>query len=133
MVAVGEPRGTDYGDSMKIWPKALAARQQLESLLTRLERADGHDEALDQMIAQALAGLRDETPTPDYTASVERCLDLLHKLLPQWRWHVGYSANGVMPYVVLMNGVQRVEAEAPTVPLALLRAIAKATLVPATS
>lgn len=100
-----------------------------EDLERRLDQATGSDRALDQ----ALARLADPAATgaaPDYTASVDRTVDLVHALLPGWSWHVGWNATGVLPYATLHQGERLVEASAPTVPLALLRALVRACRAP---
>ena len=88
--------------------------EQVRKLVAAIERA----------LAE-LAG-QDSADPPDYTASVDRCIELLHRLLPGWSWHVGWNATGVLPYATLHRGEQRVEAAAPTVSIALLKAVMKA-------
>lgn len=71
------------------------------------------------------------TAAPGYTASVDTCLALIGRALPGWRWHVGHGPRGILPYAVLTRDEgdgphRRAEAVAPTVPLALLRALVKA-------
>jgi len=50
---------------------------------------------------------------------------LIKGILPQWRLHVGYGVSGVLPYASLTRGDCHFEAEAATVPLAILRVAAK--------
>jgi hypothetical protein len=100
----------------------------LHVLLHRLRQAQGCDGALDQKIAQDLDVGAPTTEVPAYTASVDCCLDLLHRLLPGWHWHVGYGASGILPYAFVADGERRFEATAPTVPLALLIVITQALL-----
>ena len=97
----------------------------LRMLLARLDAATGSDRALDAEIGRLL-GPRAPEAVLDYTASVDRTIDLVHALLPDWGWHLGWNATGVLPYAVLHAGVRRVEAAAPTVPLALLKAMVRA-------
>lgn len=104
----------------------MSSPRGLDVLLDRLGQAQGHDVGLDQAIAQDLDSLAPTEQTPEYTASVDRCLELLHRLLPAWHWHVGYGASGVMPYACVSKEGHRFEATAPTVPLALLMAITQA-------
>ena len=92
----------------------------VDDLRRRVEAATGADRELDQALAHALGGPK---PAPDYSASVDRCLDLVHACLPGWAWHVGWNASGVLPYATLHGGPHLVAAAAPTVPLALLRAL----------
>jgi hypothetical protein len=100
--------------------------QLLERLLDWLKRAPGCDGAIDQAIARDLAALLPGTPAPAYTASVDRCLELLHQVLPGWHWHLGYGASGVLPYAFVAGCGRRFEAAAPTVPLALLIVLTEA-------
>jgi hypothetical protein len=101
----------------------------LSALLDRIEVATGADRALDAAIDRALRGRalrgRAQTP-PDYTASVDHCLDLLHALLPKWHWHIGRDAHGILPHASLSKGRITVSAGGTTVPLVLLAAIVKA-------
>lgn len=102
---------------------------ELASLLDRIEAATGADRALDAAVNRALAPIHAENGTqdpPDYTASVDRCLDLLHELLPDWHWHLGRGARGIMPYASLSNGEVTISADGTTVPQVLLAAIVKA-------
>jgi hypothetical protein len=94
-----------------------------DGLLGRLEGATGSDRELDAALAHAF-GVAD--PVPDYTASVDRCLDLVHAVLPGWAWHVGWNATGVLPYATLHGPQGLVAASAATVPLALLKALLRA-------
>ena len=95
----------------------------LDGLLARLESATGSDRQLDAALAQAFRG---GEPAPDYTASVDRSLDLIHALLPGWALHVGWNATGVLPYATLHGPQGLIAASAATVPLALLKALLRA-------
>ncbi|WP_431855304.1 hypothetical protein [Azospirillum sp.] len=86
--------------------------------MAELKAATGADAALDQAIAEAF-----QAPPADYTESVERCRALVVSVLPGWHLHLGYGVSGILPYAELSNGDQRHVAEAPTVPLAVLRAL----------
>jgi hypothetical protein len=94
---------------------------ELQALQQRVEAATGSDRELDRELARLLGGGASAAP-PDYTASVDHCVDLVHRVLPGWSWHVGWDATGVLPYATLHRETQLVQASAPTVPLALLRA-----------
>lgn len=100
-----------------------AAAGGLADLSARLAAATGADPALDRAVAAAFGA---GEPPGDYTASVERCVALVERVLPGWRRHVGWGASGVFPYARLQRGAERASAEAPTVPLALLRALVRA-------
>ena len=76
-----------------------------------------------QSIASRWAPAKDP---PDHTASVDHSVDLLHALLPDWHWHIGRGARGIMPYASLSNGRVTVSADGITVPLVLLAAIVMA-------
>lgn len=82
-----------------------------------LDRATGADPDLDARLAEAFA-----VPAAAFTGSVEHCKALLAAALPEWRLHLGYGASGVFPYAVLTAHGRRCEGDAPTVPLAILRA-----------
>lgn len=89
----------------------------MNELKLALERAGGADPALDRAIAAAFA-----VPDAGYSGSVEHCRALLAAALPDWRLHLGYGASGVFPYALLTAHGRRCLAEAPTLPLAILRA-----------
>ncbi|MEO1018086.1 MAG: hypothetical protein AAFY56_10380, partial [Pseudomonadota bacterium] len=91
-----------------------------------IENATGADPSLDQAIAATFDRSSPDGRALDYTASVDRCVELVHQLLPGWAWHVGFGPNGIVPYATLHDDVHRTEAKAPTVPLALLKAVTKA-------
>ncbi len=92
-------------------------RRDDEVLGARLREASGSDDDLDRAVAVSFA-----VSDGDYTASTERARDLVAKALPDWRLHVGFNASGVMPYAALSRDGRHVEAAAPTLPLAILRA-----------
>ena len=69
--------------------------------------------------------------TPPYTGSVDECIALVNRILPNWHWHLGHGPLGIVPYASMTqndgeDGSIHVEATAPTVPLALLGALMKA-------
>jgi len=90
----------------------------LDELHHALVQAGGSDPALDARLVETLG-----VPQAGYTASVEACRHLTANKLPGWRLHLGYGVSGVFPYAALTDGQQRRAAEAPTVPLAILRAL----------
>ena len=95
----------------------------IDGLLGRLEAATGSDRQLDTELARRFNGVE---PAPDYTASVDRCIELVHAVLPGWSWHVGWNVSGVLPYATLHGPDGLVAASAATMPLALLRALVRA-------
>ncbi len=112
---------------------ARLTKVALKTLRTRLEKANGRDAGLDRDIAKFFDADPNGDTVPDYTSSVDGCLSLIASVLPSWRWHVGYGPDGILPYATLAKPIPGddadeilVEASAPTVPLALLRAIMKA-------
>ncbi len=96
----------------------------LHSLKQRIESGNGADRDLDADIEKILCGPSDHPP--DYTASVDRCLELLHGVLPNWHWHLGRGATGMMPYATLSKGRTSVSADGTTVPQVLLAVIVRA-------
>jgi hypothetical protein len=96
------------------------------SLLAKISRATGADRSLDRRIASELDTSTAKDPVLDYTASVDQCIALVKRVLPGWRWRIGYGPVGIRVYAFVDNGKQRHEAMAPTVPLALLSAMLKA-------
>lgn len=82
-----------------------------------LAAATGADAMLDREIADA-TGFALEP----FTSSVDAARALFEHLLPEWHLHVGYGATGVFPYATASLGDRSFPSEAPTVPLAILRA-----------
>lgn len=87
-------------------------------LATRLAAASGADADLDAAIADVF-----RVASAPFTASVADCRRLVTEVAPDGRLHLGYGASGVFPYAALIRGADRATAEAPTVPLAILRAL----------
>ena len=98
----------------------MVAFQELADLLAR---STGAEAALDQALAGGFA-----VPVEDFTASVDAARRLAVAALPGWKFHVGYDAGGMFPYAALTLDDLHVEASAPTVPLAILRAAVAAKL-----
>ncbi len=98
---------------------------KLDTLLKRVRAATGRDADLDRALARRLGHVPGET-VPDYTGSVDHCVALIHQDLPGWSWHLGFAADGVFPYASIYNAHARFEAEASTVPLALLTVLLEA-------
>jgi len=108
-----------------------ASKAELARLLARLQQASGSDRDLDRAIRRDLepsGGAGDESsPVPAYSGSVPLCMALVRRLLPDWRLHLGYGVNGIFPYAALSHrGNEHFEAMAPSVPLAILRALVEA-------
>jgi hypothetical protein len=83
-----------------------------------LGKATGADADIDRMIAECFA-----VASVDYSASIDHCRALAGQLLPGWRLHLGYGVTGLFPYASLTRGDEIHIAEAPTLPLAVLRAL----------
>ncbi|CAN0505419.1 unnamed protein product, partial [Discosporangium mesarthrocarpum] len=108
----------------------------LQKLHKQIEKVSGPNRALDALIARTLTCAQHQVPEAPYTSSVDDCLRLIGSVLPGWHWHVGHGPTGILPYATLSAPASaagapgaRVEASAPTVPLALLRATTKAIMV----
>lgn len=94
-----------------------------DELALALARATGADAGLDQEIADAFG-----VAAGAFTASVGAAREAATAALPGWKFHVGFDANGMFPYAAMTRGEVHVEANAPTVPLAILRAAVAAKL-----
>jgi len=92
----------------------------LQKLTEMLETAQGGSTDVDGLIGTVFG-----VSSGAYSESVDPCLGLVKSVLPHWRLHIGYGVSGVLPYAALTQGDVRYEAEAPTVPLAILRVIVK--------
>jgi len=108
-------------------------RRELADLEHRLASASGSERSIDRLVADLFDDRPAAETIPNYTGSVDACLALIGRVLPHWHWHVGYGPGGVLPYAALRiesagaaSAANRVEATAPTVPLALLGALIKA-------
>lgn len=101
---------------------------QFARLSARLQRASGSDRDLDRAIQRVLepcGRALDSSPAPAYSGSVPLCMALVRRCVPDWRLHLGYGVRGIFPYAALSHrSGERFEASAPTVPLAILRALA---------
>ncbi len=89
-----------------------------EDFAKTLRKASGADARIDRAIAERFA-----VASADYSSSVDLCRSLVGQLLPEWRLHVGYGANGIFPYASLSKGDETFTADAPTLPLAVLRVL----------
>lgn len=95
----------------------------LAALKQAIGTASGGDRALDAEIARTL-----QAPLAAFTGSVDAALGLIDHALPGWGWHVGWHADGIRPYATLHDAerTRQVTAAGPSVPIALLRAMAQA-------
>jgi hypothetical protein len=106
-------------------------KSTLAELEKRLGQATGPDHEIDKEIATDLDDDCDEDGVPSFTASVDDCIALIKRTLPDWHWHVGHGPMGVVPYASMSRSDEDadailIEVSAPTVPLALLRALMQA-------
>lgn len=102
-----------------------------ENLEKQIGLATGPDRTIDETIAAHLCGDWDNDTVLPFTASVDQCIALIKRTLPDWHWHVGHGPMGIVPYASMSSSDSDeeailVEATAPTVPLALLGALMKA-------
>ena len=111
-------------------------KSKLEGLESQISEAKGQDRDLDHVIAATIDSVSGGHPARNYTSSVDTCLTLIGSILPEWHWHVGHGPSGILPYASLSKRTSlgdatqlRVEASAPTVPLALLHATVKALII----
>lgn len=90
-------------------------------LFRRLNVAQGGNADLDRLIADFFA-----QPCLDYSESTDQSRALVRQVLPDWHLHLGFGVSGVLPYAALSLGDRHCEAEAGTVPLAILRSLMQA-------
>jgi hypothetical protein len=93
----------------------------LDDLRALLEKAPGADPKLDALIAEYFG-----VAPGDFTASIEKCRSLVKQVLPGWHLHLGFGASGLFPYATVSEGAKSFAAEAPTAPMAILRAMSAA-------
>lgn len=86
-------------------------------LAAALAAASGGDHALDAAVATAFG-----QEVAEYSESVDACRGLVAAALPGWKLHVGYDVTGIFPYAALSREDAHIEADAPSLPLAILRA-----------
>lgn len=95
----------------------------LRCLAGSLQTATGAESRLDAEIADIFG-----VSSADYTGSAEKSRRLCAEVLPAWNLRVGYDVRGVLPAATLSADRKRARAVAPTVPLAVLRALMDAAL-----
>lgn len=81
-------------------------------------QARGASGTTDQMVAKAL-----RVDLRDYSSSIEAARGLADRLFPNAVLHVGFDALGILPVATLTGAGPAIAETAPTVPLAILRAI----------
>lgn len=90
-------------------------------LFQQLNAAGGGDARLDRAVADFFS-----QPLAEYSESTDQSRALVGRVLPGWHLHLGFGASGVLPYAALSSGDIHCEAEAATVPLAILRCLMQA-------
>jgi hypothetical protein len=87
-----------------------------------LASVSGADAGIDHAIAKAFC-----VDLADFTSNAVTARNLVTQVLPQATLRVGYDVCGVLPRATISFGEDRSSAVAPTVSLAILRALASAT------
>ncbi|QHD70634.1 hypothetical protein GS397_26355 (plasmid) [Sphingobium yanoikuyae] len=91
---------------------------QICTLSERLEVADGPDPTIDEEIARVF-----QTEPADFLSSAVAARKLVGDVWPEARLNVGYDVSGVFPTATVTCGKKRGSSVAPTVSLAILRAL----------
>lgn len=90
----------------------------LDSLGEKIDAATGSDQEIDRQIARVF-----QIAPADFSADVMAARQLVEHLLPEVTLKVGYDVCGVLPSATVHAVSGRWTAVAPTVPLAILRAM----------
>lgn len=94
---------------------------RLSNLRNALDELTGADADLDRLLAEVLGAECD-----DFSGDATSSRKLVEQVLPNSRLQVGYDVSGVLPNAVLHYSGERFSIVAPTVPLAVLRALIEA-------
>lgn len=94
---------------------------ELGHLADALEVVSGSDKQIDASIAELF-----EIEPAEFTSSAAESRRLSAQLLPHWQLRVGYDVCGIFPSATVSLGDRRHSSVAPTVPLAVLRALISA-------
>lgn len=95
----------------------MSSRKDTLKLSRKIRVATGSDKELDKCIGQILA-----IEVAEFTGSIEHAKSVLKMLLPDAELHVGYGATGIFPCATVATAGHLYTNEAPTVPIAILRA-----------
>ncbi|WP_234180939.1 hypothetical protein, partial [Sphingopyxis sp. NFH-91] len=87
--------------------------------------ADANVSGSDKQIDASIAELFEIEPA-EFTSSAAESRRLSAQLLPHWQLRVGYDVCGIFPSATVSLGDRRHSSVAPTVPLAVLRALISA-------
>lgn len=93
------------------------SRKDAVELNDKVKIAIGADKNLDKRIAEALA-----MQPMEFTADIEDAKAIVEHLFPDAHIHLGYGVTGVFPCATLSVAGRLYVSEAPTVPIAILRA-----------
>lgn len=92
-------------------------RAATERLSAKLAAAGGADAVIDQAIIDLIG-----FAPASVSSSIDAARGLAEQLLPEAHIHLGYGVTGMFPSATISDNGRTVIREAPTVPLAILRA-----------
>jgi hypothetical protein len=102
---------------------------QLQSIRDRVANATGPDREIDYAIYTYSTGLWRTDDFPAVTSSIDAALALVERVLPGWEWSV-WASGGVFGATIYNTPEDEIEpcvsAQAPTAPLAILKAFVAA-------
>lgn len=93
----------------------------VDRLAEQLDIATSVDPAIDELIAETF-----EIPVIGFTSSAMTARDLVARILPEASLRVGFDVCGFLPSATIRNGSGDCTAVAPSVPIAILRAMMRA-------
>lgn len=99
----------------------MSALSALDRLSETLDAATGADPDIDLQIAQAF-----HIELRDFSGSAISARNLVSQLLPGADFKVGYDVCGIFPSATIRTAQGPCTAVAPTVPIAILRALKNA-------
>lgn len=91
---------------------------EIDAMIERLNSADGPDLAIDREIARMF-----QAEPADFLSSAVAARKLVGDIWREARLKVGYDVSGVFPCATVTCGERRGSSIAPTVSLAILRAL----------
>ncbi len=94
---------------------------EIDTMTGHLDDADGPDPAIDEMIARIF-----QAESAAYLSSAVAARKLVSDTWPEANLKVGYDVSGVFPTATVTCDKRRGYAVAPTVSLAILRALMRA-------
>jgi hypothetical protein len=69
-------------------------KTNFDDLQQLVGKAVGPSDQIDQEIDCTFGDDRDGKKLTPYTASVDECITLISRVLPDWHWHVGHGPMG---------------------------------------